>query len=104
MITITKQAAEQIKKSQQGDNSGMKLRIAALRKVNGDIHYAMGFDDTEREKDSSYQCEGIEIVVAIESSELLKDVTIDYVELEPGDFQFIFSNPQDQQHSFSTAD
>ena len=83
MITVTAEAAKQIKLSaKQGKSEGMPLRIAATRNEDESIHYGMGFDD-------------IEIIVSPISAELLNNTVLDFVELEPGKQQFIFMNPND---------
>lgn len=95
MITVTPAAVAQIKLSaEQGKTEGMPLRIAASRNKDNSIHYGMGFDDS-KEDDVTITTGDIEIVVSSASAELLKNATIDYVELEPGKFQFIFLNPND---------
>ncbi len=95
MITVTPAAAAQIKLSaDQGKTEGMSLRIAASRNDDNSIHYGMGFDDS-KEDDVTVTTEDIEIIVSTSSAELLKNTTIDFVELEPDKFQFIFMNPND---------
>jgi iron-sulfur cluster assembly protein len=99
MITITPAAAAQILTSAiQGGTQGMALRIAAQRSPDGSIHYAMGFDDTKRSDDTHYTTEGVGLVVAATSTILLEGTTLDYVELEPGRFDFIFMNPNDPNY------
>ncbi|WJW74354.1 iron-sulfur cluster assembly accessory protein [Thiohalobacter sp. IOR34] len=96
MITVTPEAAKQIRESaRQNRMEGMPLRVAAQRNADGSIHYGMGFDDVGREDDQRFNSEGIELVVAPPSLPLLEGTTIDYVELEPGSFEFIFINPND---------
>lgn len=95
MIKLTPAAANQIKISaDQSKSEGMALRIAATRKSDESIHYGMGFDDA-KEDDISTISEDIEIIIAPSSVELLKNTVIDFVELEPEKFQFIFMNPND---------
>ena len=95
MIKVTPAAAAQIKLSaDQGKAEGMALRIAATRNEDNSIHYGMGFDDS-KEDDVTVSTEDIEIILSASSAELLKDTTIDFVELEPEKFQFIFMNPND---------
>jgi iron-sulfur cluster assembly protein len=95
MIKVTLAAAAQIKLSaDQGKAEGMALRIAATRNEDNSIHYGMGFDDS-KEDDVTVSTEDIEIILSASSAELLKDTTIDFVELEPEKFQFIFMNPND---------
>jgi iron-sulfur cluster assembly protein len=98
MITVTKAAADQIRKSaEQTQATGMPLRIAAKVEEDGSIQYGMGFDE-QRESDISCQSEGVDIVVADSYQELLVGLTVDYVELNPGEHQFIFVNPNDPSH------
>jgi iron-sulfur cluster assembly protein len=95
MITVTEEAAKQIKLSaKQGKAEGMPLRIAATRNEDNSIHYGMGFDDS-KEDDITVTSRDVEIVVSPVSAELLKDTIVDFVELEPGKSQFIFMNPND---------
>lgn len=99
MITITPNAAAQIQTAAiQGGTQGVALRIAAKRDPDGTIHYAMGFDDTTRSDDTHYTTEGVALVVAATSTMLLEGTTLDYVELEPGRFEFIFMNPNDPNY------
>lgn len=99
MITITPRAAEQIRRSaEQTDATGMALRLAARRLDDGTIDYGMGFDDRRREDDTRITTDGVEVVIAEASKELLAGATLDYVELNPGEFHFIFINPNDPQH------
>ena len=96
MITITPAAAEQIRASADQDGmQGLAMRIAAKRNPDGSIHYGMGFDDNEHEGDVHVTSEGIDVVIAETSKILLDGMTVDYVEIEPGSFQFIFLNPND---------
>ncbi|MDH3379069.1 MAG: iron-sulfur cluster assembly accessory protein [Gammaproteobacteria bacterium] len=98
MITISKLAAEQILQSSiETAAAGMVLRIAAKRNADGSIEYAMGFDNVDS-NDTQITCEDVRIAVAPTSVELLSDVTLDYVELEPGQFHFIFQNPNDPHY------
>lgn len=99
MITITPQAIEQIRRSaEQTDAAGMPLRLAARRLEDGTIDYGMGFDDQPRDDDTRITAEGVEVLISSTSKDLLNGATLDYVELNPGDFRFIFINPNDPQH------
>jgi iron-sulfur cluster assembly protein len=69
------------------------LRIAA-KIEDGEIVYGMGFDD-ERENDAVIEANGITLLIAPRSQELLHGTTLDFVELRPGEFQFIFVNPNE---------
>lgn len=99
MITLTRSAAEQVKKSARESNlEGLSLRLAAKRLEDGSFDYGMGFD-SEAEEDIKFKCEGVNVVVSPPYMELLNGVTLDYVELEPGSFNFIFLNPNDPSYS-----
>jgi len=99
MITITPAAAEKIKHSAlEGDMDGLSMRIAAKRNADGSIHYGMGFDDNELEGDLHIKAGNIDIVVAESSKMLLEGMTLDFVELEPDNWQFIFMNPNDKNY------
>ena len=96
MITITPAAAEQIRASaEQGGMQGLAMRIAAKRNPDGSIHYGMGFDENELEGDIHVNSEGIDVIISETSQILLDGMTLDYVEIEPDAFQFIFMNPND---------
>ena len=99
MITLTTEAAEQIKEAaKQGQMEGMPLRVAAKREADGSINYAMGFADELYDDDISHVSEQVTVVVPPASAELLEECTIDYVEIEPGQFNFIFLNPKDPNY------
>jgi iron-sulfur cluster assembly protein len=99
MITITPAAAKQIKASaEQNQAQALPLRIAAKRNADGSIEYGMGFADEPHQDDVSLQSEGVDIVITAASNELLNGTTLDFVEIEPGQFNFIFMNPNDPNH------
>ena len=99
MITVTAAAAQQIKDSaKQSQAEGLPLRIAATRQADGSLHYAMGFAEEDTEKDLSYVTEGITIVVSPVSLNLVDNTTIDYVEMDDGEMNFIFKNPNDPNY------
>lgn len=67
----------------------MALRIAAKVDADGAMQYGMGFDDP-KEEDMKLDLDGVAVVIADESQVLLVDTVLDYVELNPGEFNFIF--------------
>lgn len=79
------------------DDEALALRIAARRKSDGEFDYAMGFDIPDH-NDSQVRSHGVNVIVAPTSTELLTGARLDYVELEPGQFEFIFLNPNDPQY------
>lgn len=95
MFTVTPAAAEQILRAaeQQGEGEHQpKLRVAAKLGEQGDLLYGMGFDD-EREEDVVLDCDGVAVLIAPPSLALLEDATLDFVEINAGEYQFIFVNP-----------
>ena len=100
MIIITKDAAAQIQISaQQGQAQGLPLRVACERKSDGSFHYAIGFADVEHDEDLHFNSEGIDIVIAPTSFDLVNNMVIDYVELDSGEKNFIFKNPNDPSYA-----
>ncbi len=98
MITITPRAAEQIHKTAElADADDMYLRLAAKHVTDGEIEYSMGFDYMGAQ-DQIYTSEGIELIISDSCKELLRGATLDYVEINPGQHQFIFLNPNDKRH------
>ena len=101
MIKITPEAAAQVRQSAEHSNArNMALRIAARREENGTFVYGMGFDD-EGADDTRFVSEGIDVLVSNSSKDLLAGATLDFVEINPGEHQFIFINPNDPAHAAS---
>lgn len=104
MITVSPQAAEQIKHSaKEGQMEGLALRLAAQKAEDGSIEYAMGFADLEKDDDISFDSEGVKILVATGCYELLKNTEIDYVQLDDGEYHIIFKNPNDPNYKPNTG-
>jgi iron-sulfur cluster assembly protein len=98
MITITSKAAVQIRKaSEQADAGDMYLRLAARRDNDGSIEYGMGFDDMSA-NDQIYTSEGVDVLISDSCKDLLNGATLDFVEINPGQPEFIFINPNDPRH------
>jgi iron-sulfur cluster assembly protein len=98
MFKVTAAAAEQIHQAaKQGGTEGLALRLAAQKSPDGSIEYRMGFDDAS-EDDIRMRSEGVDVVIAPEYVPLLDETTMDYVEIEPGKFHFIFLNPKDANY------
>jgi iron-sulfur cluster assembly protein len=99
MITITDQAAAQIRKAaEQADAANLFLRLAARIEDDGTFEYGMGFDE-RKDNDTLWQSGGVSVLVSPSCKDLLEGATLDYVELNPGDFRFIFRNPNDPAHA-----
>lgn len=98
MITITQAAAKQIRRNaDSGNMEDLALRIAACRNADGSIDYQMGFDEIAAD-DVLVNARGVDVVLRSDDKELLNGMTLDFVELEPDDFQFIFLNPNDPNY------
>ncbi len=98
MFTLTPSAAEQIIRAAATQSNGdsksslPSLRVAA-KIEEGEIAYGMGFDD-ERDHDAVFESCGVTLLIAPPSQELLNGAVLDFVELKPGEFQFIFIHPE----------
>ena len=103
MIKITDAAAEQIRVANNNpDVFEMILRVAAYQEDSGDVNYGMGFDQ-EREADEHIVVNGIELLIAASSTPYLQGVTLDFVEMSPGDMRFIFIPPYSAESSDEVA-
>ena len=91
MISLTKEAAAQVRASAQesGADATMALRIAARVNQAGMLEFGMGFDD-ERSNDTLVDSWGVTLLVNAESAPMLDDVTIDFSEVAPGEHRFVF--------------
>lgn len=93
MINITDAAAAQIRVANNNpDVFEMVLRVAAYQEDDGSVNYGMGFD-IERAADEHLIVNGIAILIASSSTPYLQGVTLDFVEMSPGDMRFIFIPP-----------
>ncbi len=98
MIKISKKAADQILASaKEGAMEGMALRLAVKKDDNNAFEYGMGFDETN-DDDVQVQENGVTVIFSPAILDLLKDLTIDYVEVEENKPQFIFMNPNDPNY------
>ncbi len=103
MFTLTTSAAQQIQQAAASSGAQeMALRIAAKIDPDGSKQYGMGFDDPT-EEDMKLDLKGVAVVIAGESQVLLADTVLDYVELNPGEFNFIFINARDFQDEVEPA-
>ncbi|WP_296492637.1 iron-sulfur cluster biosynthesis family protein [Rhodoferax sp.] len=90
MFNLTPAAAQQIRQAAQASGAAeLALRVAAKKDAAGDLQYGMGFDDP-KDEDMKLDLEGVAVVINGESQELLFDTMLDFVELNPGEFNFIF--------------
>lgn len=103
MLKVTAEAAKQIQKAAvQSGADELALRVAAKRDPQGSVEYGMGFD-VERANDIQVISEGVTVLISHHSKELLIGTVLDFVELNPGDFQFIFVNPNDAESKSAGA-
>jgi iron-sulfur cluster assembly protein len=90
MFKLTPTAAQQIQQAAQTSGAvEMALRIAAKMDAQGELQYGMGFDEPQDE-DMRLDLEGVAVLIGNESQALLSDTLLDFVELEPGEFNFVF--------------
>jgi iron-sulfur cluster assembly protein len=91
MFTVTPAAANQIRKAAaEGGMADLALRVAARQEADGSITYGMGFDEPGDGETPALQADGMVVLIATPSRPLLQDTQLDFVELDPGDFRFIF--------------
>lgn len=91
-FTVTPGAAEQIKKSMPPGDETPALRIAAKMMDDGSVEVGMGFDE-QREFDLEIVTNGVNVLIGANSRDLLEGVTLDFVEIQPGEHNFIFIPP-----------
>jgi iron-sulfur cluster assembly protein len=93
MFTVTPGASREIlAAAERSDAIGMALRVAARQADDGSIEYGMGFDDM-REDDESVDFAGVKVVLGAPSKALLAQTVLDYVEVTPGEHDFVFLQP-----------
>ena len=91
MLSLSTTAAAQIRKAAADSGAiELALRVAARREPDGSVTYGMGFDEP-REGDMPLQIQGVDVVVAPPSQPMLQGIVLDFVEIEPGQFNFIFT-------------
>ena len=94
MFSLTPAAAQQIQHAANASGAtDLALRIAAKVDPDGSLQYGMGFDEP-KDEDMRLDLAGIAVVIGGESQELLAETVLDFVELTPGEFNFIFSEGQ----------
>jgi iron-sulfur cluster assembly protein len=69
-----------------------------MKKDDKDFQYALGFDDNITKNDKILNIDEIEVIMSNVSFEICDGMTIDYVELEKNQFNFIFLNPKDPNY------
>ena len=90
MFSLTNAAAQQIQQAaHQARAKDMALRVAARRLPDGSLDYGMGFDEVG-EGDTRLMLQDVAVVIAPAHVPLLEDTVLDYVEMEAGEFNFIF--------------
>lgn len=103
MFTLTSAAARQIQQAASAsDAQEMALRVAARVDADGSLQYGMGFDDA-KDEDMKLDLDGVAVVIGGESQDLLDDTVLDFVELEPGEFNFIFIDARQAQNTAAPA-
>ena len=104
MFTLTSAAAKQIQQAASASGAHeLALRVAAKIDADGALQYGMGFDDPT-EEDLKLDLEGVAVVLGGESQQLLFDTVLDFVELNPGEFNFIFMQTDHPSCDFGAAD
>lgn len=96
MITINKEAAQEIKSHLVNpENKDLKMRFAIEEGEEG-FEYLMGFDEYQ-DGDVHLESNGVEYLVYYKQKELLKGTIVDFDEINKEEgYQFIFTNPNDK--------
>ena len=103
-LSFSPSALEQIKKSvKESENGSMGLRIAARMTADESVDYGIGFDEA-KEDDIKFECDGITILISSDNEEMLHGAHVDFVEIEDGQFHFIFLNPNDPNYKPPTEE
>lgn len=98
IVTFSDSAMAQIKKSaSESEHGSMGLRIAARMTADETIDYGMGYDEA-KEDDVQFAHDGISFMIAPDCLELLHGAHLDFVEMEDGEYHFIFLNPNDPNY------
>lgn len=93
MFHVTSSAAQEIlAAAARSDAAGLALRVAAQQTADGSIECGMGFDEP-RDDDVPATFDSLTVLVDSPSRALLAGTVLDYVEIEPGRFDFIFIPP-----------
>lgn len=93
MFSMTTSAATEIlAAAARSDAAGMALRVAARQIADGSLEYGLGFDD-EREDDQKLSVGELTVLVGSPSLPLLAGTVLDYVEVAPSQFDFVFMPP-----------
>ena len=104
IVTLSPAAMAQLKKSaSESEHGSMPLRLAAKMNPDETVEYGMGYDEA-REDDAQFEQDGIKVVIGPDSLELLNGAHLDFVEIEPGQFHFIFLNPNDPNYKPPTEE
>ncbi|MDP2368176.1 hypothetical protein [Rhodoferax sp.] len=97
MFTLTSAAAQQVRQAASASGAQeMALRIAAKIDADGSVQYGMGFDDP-KDEDMKLDLDGVAVVIAEDFQPVLENIVLDYVELEPGQFNFIFMDARQME-------
>ena len=93
MISLTESAAEKINKAvSEQDIEGKHLRIGVFPGgCGGGYQYALGFD-SQGEGDSTFESQGLKLIVNCDDVDKIKGAEIDYVVSEMGE-GFRVNNP-----------
>ena len=103
MFSLTSNAATRIRQAAvEGGMEALALRVAARREADGSITYGMGFDEAHEGERPALLSEGVTVLIATASQPLLQDIELDFVELEPGQYGFVFV-PQAVQATQATT-
>lgn len=105
MFTITPSAAQQIQlTAAQSGAKDLALRFAARHHPDGSYEFGMGFDQAH-DGDVKLNLHDVAVVYEPEYSDAMDETVLDFVEMKPGEFHFIFrdTNPAPAQTAASAG-
>lgn len=95
LVTITPAALAQLRVAlASADEPDLALRAAARRTEEGGIEFGMGLDEPREHDDVIEIDDTVTVLVSVASRDLMAGTEIDYVEVAPGDFRFVFQRAE----------
>lgn len=94
MFHLTSTAAAQILDAARRQGlQDVALRVAARPAPDGGLDYGMGFDDPHEGEQPVTRVEGVSVLMAPGCHDLLEGTTLDFMQIDEGEFGFVFIPP-----------
>jgi iron-sulfur cluster assembly protein len=92
-VTLTHNAANRVKTMLQQRGSGIGLRLATRQAGCSGFAYVVDYADAVHDDDTTFDCEGVKVVIDQQSLAQLDGTTVDYVRSNALHEGFEFRNP-----------